>query len=569
MSHYEFHPIANIFPLIDGQSYQELLADVLKHGVREPIWIYEGKILDGRNRYRAAMAMRVECPIQEYTGPDAVAFVISLNLHRRHLNESQRGMVGAKLANMQQGQRTDIQPSANLQNVSQADAAEMLNVSTRTVAAASKVQAEAPQEVTKAVEAGDISINLATQFVALPDESKQEAIAAIAEGSDTAKEVIREAVKKAHVANNSGNNEWYTPSKHIELAREVMGGIDCDPATSEIANRTVQAETIFTADDDGRYKSWSKKAWMNPAPCSCGIHPKIIQSLDGNKNLPQLSESLAAHIGMVLAEGRDTLPIFLVQRLREGESKTETTSTERRPNRVSEDFGGKKEIFGEREGDKEQEEKFGNQQPQTEGSPLGNPVAVEYGVMGTGSDGMGLRLRLLWNENEEVDTRPFHSFIESCLSGDGSLQHGPNLPELQFEQGVSDASRLVTGQAATCDHCGLAGFAVVTPSRVFLNPPYAQPLMGDFAEAVSAKFESGEIEQACILVNNATETQWFQRMLVSASAVCFPKSRIKFLDPQGNPSGAPLQGQAIVYMGDSVEAFQAAFKQEGAVLING
>lgn len=355
---YEFHPIANIFPLIEGQAFQDLMADVLKHGVREPVWVYEGKILDGRNRYRAAKTMRVACPMQEYTGNDPTAFVVSLNLHRRHLNESQRGMVAAKLANLENGQKTS---SANLQStpVSQSDAADMLNVSTRTVAAAAKVQAEAPQEVSKAVEAGSVSINLATQFVALPDEDKQDAVQAIAAQPEAAKEVIREAVKKAHVAHNSGENEWYTPAKHIELARAVMGGIDCDPATSEIANRTVKAETIFTAQDDGRAQTWHGRVWM--------------------------------------------------------------------------------------------------------------------------------------------------------------------------------------------------------------NPPYAQPLMGDFAEAVSAKYESGEIEQACILVNNATETQWFQRMLQAASAVCFPKSRIKFLDPQGNP-GAPLQGQAIVYMGDSVDAFVDAFCTEGKVL---
>ena len=101
-----------------------------------------------------------------------------------------------------------------------------------------------------------------------------------------------------------------------------------------------------------------------------------------------------------------------------------------------------------------------------------------------------------------------------------------------------------------------------------MNPPYAQPLMSDFAEAVASKFEDGEIDQACILVNNATETQWFQRMLSAASAVCFPKSRIKFIDPDGNASGAPLQGQAIVYMGDEVNAFQDAFRGEGAVLVN-
>lgn len=99
-----------------------------------------------------------------------------------------------------------------------------------------------------------------------------------------------------------------------------------------------------------------------------------------------------------------------------------------------------------------------------------------------------------------------------------------------------------------------------------MNPPYAQPLMGDFAEAVASKFESGEIEQACILVNNATETQWFQRMLSTAGAVCFPKSRIKFIDPEGRPSGAPLQGQAIIYMGGNIDAFTEHFCSEGVVL---
>jgi ParB family chromosome partitioning protein len=100
--------------------------------------------------------------------------------------------------------------------------------------------------------------------------------------------------------------------------------------------------------------------------------------------------------------------------------------------------------------------------------------------------------------------------------------------------------------------------------NVWMNPPYAQPLMSQFAEAISEKFESGEIDQAIILVNNATETQWFQRMASVASAVCFPKSRVKFLDPNGKP-GAPLQGQAIIYMGDSKRVFRDEFRKYGAI----
>jgi hypothetical protein len=74
----------------------------------------------------------------------------------------------------------------------------------------------------------------------------------------------------AHVANNSGNNEWYTPASIVDAARLVMGSIDTDPATSELANRTVGASQIFTAADDGRAQQWSGKVWMNP-PYSKGL----------------------------------------------------------------------------------------------------------------------------------------------------------------------------------------------------------------------------------------------------------------------------------------------------------
>ena len=102
-----------------------------------------------------------------------------------------------------------------------------------------------------------------------------------------------------------------------------------------------------------------------------------------------------------------------------------------------------------------------------------------------------------------------------------------------------------------------------------MNPPYAQPLIAEFCEAVATKISSGEIEQACVLVNNGTETGWFQRLLDEAAAVCFVKSRIKFLDPEGKPSGAPLQGQAIVYMGPNADAFAQQFSALGKVLFSG
>ena len=95
--------------------------------------------------------------------------------------------------------------------------------------------------------------------------------------------------------------------------------------------------------------------------------------------------------------------------------------------------------------------------------------------------------------------------------------------------------------------------------NVWMNPPYAQPLIGDFAHALVSRVASGEIEQACVLVNNATETAWFQLMAASCAAICFPLGRIRFLDQKLNPSGAPLQGQAILYFGKDARAFLESF----------
>lgn len=169
----EYHPLAKIFPLIDGTQFDDLVTDIRQHGVREPIWLYEGQIIDGRNRHRASAIAGVDCPMREYLGDDPVSFVVSLNLKRRHLDESQRGMVAAKLAKLpphRPVKGANLHPSA-------ADAAKLLNVSERTVKTARSVEEHGAPELVAAVERGAISVSAAADIATKPQEQQREIVA--------------------------------------------------------------------------------------------------------------------------------------------------------------------------------------------------------------------------------------------------------------------------------------------------------------------------------------------------------------------------------------------------------
>lgn len=150
----ETHEVAHIFPEMDSASFGTLKADIKANGQREPIWIYEGKIVDGRHRYRACCELGVQPQVRTWDGDGSlVEFVVSLNLHRRHLNSSQLAMVAVDMlphyeqeAKERQGTRTDIReliPECSSGKAAD-KAAQTVGTNGRYVTDAKKLQAEAP-----------------------------------------------------------------------------------------------------------------------------------------------------------------------------------------------------------------------------------------------------------------------------------------------------------------------------------------------------------------------------------------------------------------------------------------
>lgn len=326
-----------LIPPLSSDEYRLLEESILAEGCRDALITWNGILIDGHNRYRICEKHGLPYCTAEIELEDRNAvkvWMMKNQLARRNLTDFQRCEMVFNVsdavkeeAKKRQGTRTDLgNIVVNLpQSKSRDILGEMAGVSGSTYERAVKVIEQAPQETKEALRRGEMSINQAYT-----------------------------ELQKPHVAFNSGNNEWYTPSEYIEAARAVMGEINLDPASSEIANKTVKADHIYTVEDNGLEKPW-----------------------------------------------------------------------------------------------------FGN---------------------------------------------------------------------------------------------------------VWLNPPYASDLIGKFAEKVVN--ELGNIKQAIVLVNNATETEWFYGMVTNATAVCFPKSRVKFYTPDGK-TGAPLQGQAIIYFGEFVNRFINVFDEKG------
>ena len=102
--------------------------------------------------------------------------------------------------------------------------------------------------------------------------------------------------------------------------------------------------------------------------------------------------------------------------------------------------------------------------------------------------------------------------------------------------------------------------------RVWLNPPYAQPAIGNFVEKLVAEYAAGRVTDAIMLTHNYTDTGWFHLAAASAAAICLTRGRIRFVDAAGSEC-SPTQGQAFFYYGDDVPKFAETFGGFGLVVV--
>ena len=360
----------NLIPVLTNEELKGLEASILSEGCRDALVCWGDVLVDGHNRYKICTEHNISFRTiqKEFANRNEVKLWIMKNqISRRNLTDFQRIEITHKCedavrakARERQGRRNDLETSG--QNFPEVEAQEakratdelgaMAGVSRKTYEHATTVLDKAPEPIVKATRNNELSINAAYKVTKMPKEQQNQITKRI-ENGEKPKDVVAD-VKKPFVSYNNGNSEWYTPADFIELARKVMGNIDLDPASTEIANKVVQADTFYTHEMNGLERSW-----------------------------------------------------------------------------------------------------FGN---------------------------------------------------------------------------------------------------------VWLNPPYASDAIGKFSDKLVK--ELGNISQALVLVNNATETDWFSKLVEKAQAVCFPKGRVKFYAPDGS-LGAPLQGQAILYFGKKSDLFVDVFRCKG------
>ncbi len=272
MTERQYHPVANLFPLLSGEEFESLTNDIAEHGLRDPICLHtDGSIIDGRNRYRACLAAGVKPDFYTFDGTDAelLPYVLSLNLHRRHLNPTQLGFVGAEVeeyyaAEARKRQATSTggatpQLLANLQEAggdakkgnAQDHAAEAVGTSARGIARAKKIRREGAPEIVSACIDGTLRATDAAEILDLSHDEQRQCLEAVQQGQ-------ARTVTRARKATPAQPQSRWTPEELL-----LKGKMDAGETV--VVNQKRHKSLIAWAQSERRYIRIDRNTkWGNP-----------------------------------------------------------------------------------------------------------------------------------------------------------------------------------------------------------------------------------------------------------------------------------------------------------------
>jgi hypothetical protein len=184
------HEYATIYRMLPESELKKLAEDIKAKGQLLPITSYEGKILDGRNRYKACELAGIDPQIEEYTGDDPLGLIASLNDHRRHDSDNERAMVGARMANLKNGQRATPMGVGGNPVISIERAAELSGSSRKSIERAKPIVQSGIPELQDMVDGGEVSIRAGSEVAKLPESEQRKAVSGGAVG-------VKKAAKKA------------------------------------------------------------------------------------------------------------------------------------------------------------------------------------------------------------------------------------------------------------------------------------------------------------------------------------------------------------------------------------
>ena len=281
-----FHYLADLFPLMSASDFDALVEDIRANGIRVPITLFEGKVLDGRNRIRACEAAGVEPIFEVFQGTedDALSYVLSLNLVRRHLCTTQKAALGVQLLPREQkaarGRKReaakDRQNFAGAQGKATDVVGARVGVSGETVRQAAWI-ADSTPDVYEAMRDGVVrTMPEAARLTVLNPEERGVVLSKMRDGGLS----FRDSKADTTYWDRPGSStEWYSPPEILDAARAAMGGaITLDPASSKEANKIVGARRYYTVEEDGLSLHWkAARLWLNP-PYGCNPDGTSLQA---------------------------------------------------------------------------------------------------------------------------------------------------------------------------------------------------------------------------------------------------------------------------------------------------